>query len=950
MVHTKRIGFEDIKLLLALTLIMLVLMLSACGQKSSQNEISVSGDTLSAPLPSALLAVDETNLVVEVVVDGGASQTCANLLVDQGNETYSCNITLSGGPHTISLIFSIIDANYGTVQVATASGIDVDVVPGQIASADFSTVSLNYDLDDDFDGIRNLDELDEGSDPGASSYYVGGTVNGLSGSGAVIQLNGGNDLILSSDGSFQFIPAVANTSTYTVTVLTQPSNPNQICNVTNGSDTVSGANVTNVTVTCVSESSNTIGGMITGLVGSGLVLQNNGVDNLAISANGSFTFATGLADGSLYAVTVLNQPSAQTCIVSNGSGTIASANVTNISVNCDTKAPQTSPSVPGGLYNSPQNVVLTCVDDESGCSMTFFTTDNSEPDENSEKYTGPITISNTATLRFFSIDNSGNQETVKSVTYTIDQVAPAIVTTFNDPIIDVSTSLTLTFNETMQPQSLVFSGDLSDKASASWSQDVVSNDTLTISPKVEWPIGTGQRLIIDANDLAGNSLARLTLEFDVSVIHVSVDATNANDSNVGTRDQPLQTIIAAVNRANSTLSKSEIRVALGTYTTFDEGGTNIQVSDGMRLMGSYSADWLLRNPITYASIVNDTSTTTDNDFNNTNCVINISAGAGSETLVDGFTLTGGGVSDDSGNGASCGIEIEMNASPTIENNIISGGNANVSTGIIDRGLSPVIRNNTIRNNEPGAYSWVASGISSNGSSPTIIGNDINCGSVRYSCAGLSLTDVNAIIEQNSIVGGGGESSSGVSIGGTSTVLLRNNTIQGGGYNGYGVKISDGSTITLQNNTIFSQGSFSVTLYTGSPAIIENNIFFGDKCIWETSINADPITLFANNIYGCEQQIFYWDYDEQCTGNADGDNDAHTCTLAEMNQLTDMQVDGSNINVDLGFDTNTDADWHLNALSPASVKFGGRDLSIDFSTDKDGTLRTVPWSIGAYEQD
>jgi hypothetical protein len=70
----------------------------------------------------------------------------------------------------------------------------------------------------------------------------------------------------------------------------------------------------------------------------------------------------------------------------------------------------------------------------------------------------------------------------------------------------------------------------------------------------------------------------------------------------------------------------------------------------------------------------------------------------------------------------------------------------------------------------------------------------------------------------------------------------------------------------------------------------------------------------------------------------------------MNALPDMQVDGSNINVDLGFGTQADADWHLSVTSPASVKFGGLDLSVDFTTDKDGVERTAPWSIGAYEQD
>lgn len=542
-----------------------------------------------------------------------------------------------------------------------------------------------------------------------------------------------------------------------------------------------------------------------------------------------------------------------------------------------------------------------------------------------------------------------------------DTTPPSIVSTSVDPIIYVSSTITLMFDETMNPLSLVFSGDLGDEASASWSQGMVVDDTLTISDKVGWPIGTGQSLIIDATDLAGNSLASLTLEFDVSVIHVSIDATNANDSNVGTRDQPLRTITAAIDRVSGALGTSEIRVALGTYTTFAEGGTNIRVSDGMRLMGSYSADWLLRNPIAFPTTVNDTSTTTNSNTNNPNCVITISAGAGSETRVDGFTLTGGGFADEGiDSGTSCGIEIEMNASPTIENNIISGGSAYDAHGIIDRGLSPVIRKNTIRGSEPGAYYWFSSnGILSTGSSPIIVGNDIYAGN-KWFGKGISLNDVNAIVEQNSVSGHSMENSTGIYINGTSTVLLRNNTIHGGSsYATYGVQIEAGSMVILQNNTIFSgdgEGEFSSALVIGSPAIIENNIIFGTTCIEERNIDADPIRLFANNLYNCGLSpggsilsTVYYDSDARCTGNADGDNDAHTCTLAEMNQLTDMQVDGSNISVDLGFGTQADADWHLSAASPASVKFGGLDLSINFSTDKDGAQRTTPWSIGAYEQ-
>src|SRR4029077_19647639 len=94
-------------------------------------------------------------------------------------------------------------------------------------------------------------------------------------------------------------------------------------------------NVTNVAVTCAAAgpSTVTIGGAATGLTGTGLVLQDNGGDNLTVAAAGNFTFATALTTGSQYAVIVATQPSGQTCTVSNGSGT-ATANVTNVAIAC----------------------------------------------------------------------------------------------------------------------------------------------------------------------------------------------------------------------------------------------------------------------------------------------------------------------------------------------------------------------------------------------------------------------------------------------------------------------------------------------------------------------------------------------------------------------------------------------------------------------------------------
>jgi alpha-tubulin suppressor-like RCC1 family protein len=86
----------------------------------------------------------------------------------------------------------------------------------------------------------------------------------------------------------------------------------------------------------VQPSTYTVGGEVSGLAGSGLVLVNNGGDSLAVSANGPVTFASALAEGAGYRVTVLAQPTAptQTCFVSGGSGTVTTANVTTVAVAC----------------------------------------------------------------------------------------------------------------------------------------------------------------------------------------------------------------------------------------------------------------------------------------------------------------------------------------------------------------------------------------------------------------------------------------------------------------------------------------------------------------------------------------------------------------------------------------------------------------------------------------
>ena len=186
-------------------------------------------------------------------------------------------------------------------------------------------------------GRGSVDGPDDGGQQQApGKVTIGGSVAGLAGSGLVLQNNGGDNLAVSANGTFNFGTSVDTGSAYNITVLTQPANPSQGCAVANPAGTAT-ANITSVSVTC-STGSFSVGGTVSGLAGSGLVLRNNAGDDLAIASNGSFTFATELASGSGFDVAVATQPvrPTQTCTVADAAGTIGGADVRTVKVSCAT--------------------------------------------------------------------------------------------------------------------------------------------------------------------------------------------------------------------------------------------------------------------------------------------------------------------------------------------------------------------------------------------------------------------------------------------------------------------------------------------------------------------------------------------------------------------------------------------------------------------------------------
>lgn len=167
--------------------------------------------------------------------------------------------------------------------------------------------------------------------PPPATYTVGGTVSGLNADGLVLASNGATVTVNSGASTFSFATALASGTAYAVTVQTTPNG--LTCSVASGTGTVGTSNVNNVVVTCA-DKAYALGGTISGLISSGLVLSN-GTDQLSVSSGAtSFTMPTQVTFSSSYDVKVTTQPQGLACSVQNGTATMGAAAVTNIAVTC----------------------------------------------------------------------------------------------------------------------------------------------------------------------------------------------------------------------------------------------------------------------------------------------------------------------------------------------------------------------------------------------------------------------------------------------------------------------------------------------------------------------------------------------------------------------------------------------------------------------------------------
>jgi peptidoglycan/xylan/chitin deacetylase (PgdA/CDA1 family) len=129
-------------------------------------------------------------------------------------------------------------------------------------------------------------------------------------------------------------------------------------------------------------------------------------------------------------------------------------------------------------YTAPVTVALSATDNAGGWGVasTYYTTDGSTPSTSSTVYTGPFTVKQNTTVKFFSTDLAGNAEQVDSqaIPFTV-----VVSLTFDDGI---ENQYTLGFQHALQPHNIngtffINTGNTSNIDSAmTWSQLTSLND------------------------------------------------------------------------------------------------------------------------------------------------------------------------------------------------------------------------------------------------------------------------------------------------------------------------------------------------------------------------------------------------------------------------------------------------------------------------------------------
>jgi hypothetical protein len=170
-----------------------------------------------------------------------------------------------------------------------------------------------------------------GDDPPAAppaNFAVAGTIQGRSGGGLALALNGEPLAVADTATAYVFPTRLPQGSSYAVTVQAAPRG--QECNVLRGTGFVQGD--VDAPVLCAA-ARYTVSGQVTGLTSGGLRLRS-GFETLDVPAGATSFVIPRALHGSSYDVQVASEPAGLRCQVHRGQGTIDAAPVADVLVAC----------------------------------------------------------------------------------------------------------------------------------------------------------------------------------------------------------------------------------------------------------------------------------------------------------------------------------------------------------------------------------------------------------------------------------------------------------------------------------------------------------------------------------------------------------------------------------------------------------------------------------------
>ena len=241
-------------------------------------QIASSTGSITGTVPSSVPGDVSVQIKISATRNGSATTGTVNILFrGKPSITYSgSGLTQSGateftiGPTSSAISYT--PSLSGANPTLSATGIPVCVtfntttglISGNLSCVTVITtaqVTITNDIGSNTYAIKFI----------PTTFTIGGNIAGLNVGGLVLGLNGGNNLSLASGANtFTFPTTVNANSTYSVSVVTQPSGKN--CVVSSGTGTATN-NVTNVNVSCSNLSNFCTGGAISSINLSGVAFR-----------------------------------------------------------------------------------------------------------------------------------------------------------------------------------------------------------------------------------------------------------------------------------------------------------------------------------------------------------------------------------------------------------------------------------------------------------------------------------------------------------------------------------------------------------------------------------------------------------------------------------------------------------------------------------------------------